>query len=224
MAASNALLVPPRYCWDQTPFRTVAARLGPSTSPAVRLWSAFHVVKDWTAPFRRAFRLCGQARPGRGKLEPHKIQEPFPLMSNLSKHGETCSDKIFFTTFQFQTPKDCLHRGSNSFLVRTKLAEILLSWLPERMMLLVAIGVPSQARKSEEVIPINSERVRDMRRVSVARRFFRLCDSLQVTRIQSGYFATISDPLKVFRCRPGPSTWCIGGTPGPFHSLQGLLC
>ena len=78
MAASNALLVPPRYCWDQTSFRTVAARLDPSTSPAVRLWSAFHVVKDWTAPFRRAFRLCGQARPGRGKLEPHKIQESFP--------------------------------------------------------------------------------------------------------------------------------------------------
>lgn len=60
MAASNALLVPPRYCWDQTPFRTVAARLGPSTSPAVRLWSAFHAVMDWTAPFRRAFRLCRQ--------------------------------------------------------------------------------------------------------------------------------------------------------------------
>ena len=78
MAASNALLVPPRYCWDQTPFRTVAARLGPSTSPAVRLWSAFHAVMDWTAPFRRAFRLCRQARPGRGKLEPRKIQESFP--------------------------------------------------------------------------------------------------------------------------------------------------
>ena len=140
-------------------------------------------------------------------------------MSNLSKHGETCSDKIFFTTFQFSNPKDCLHRGSNSFLVRTKLAEILLSWLPERMMLLVAIGVPSQARKSE-VIPINSERVRDVRRVSVARRFFGCVTHCRLPGSKR-LLATISDPLKVSDADQAPGA--LEGHQDRFHSLQGCF-
>eukprot|EP00435_Cladocopium_sp_Y103_P075429 s332_g57.t1 len=44
-----------------------------------------------------------------------------------------------------------------------------------------------------------------------------------VTRIQSGYFGTMKDPLKVFRCRP--SSWCPGGTPGTCAGgLQGEPC
>ena len=34
----------------------------------------------------------------------------------------------------------------------------------------------------------------------------------EATRIQSGYFATVKDPLQPFRCRPAP--WCPGGMPG----------
>ena len=34
----------------------------------------------------------------------------------------------------------------------------------------------------------------------------------EATRIQSGYFATVNDPLQLFRCRP--AAWCPGGMPG----------
>lgn len=60
LAAKSALRVPPRYCLGPTPCQTVAARLGLSTSPVVRLWSAFHAVRGWTARFHPAFGLCRQ--------------------------------------------------------------------------------------------------------------------------------------------------------------------
>ena len=69
LAAKSALRVPPRYCLGPTPCQTVAAWLGLSTSPVVRLWSAFHAVRGWTARFHPAFGLCRQARPGKNKLD-----------------------------------------------------------------------------------------------------------------------------------------------------------
>lgn len=43
------------------------------------------------------------------------------------------------------------------------------------------------------------------------------------TRIQSGYFATVNDPLQLFRCRP--AAWCPGGMPGTCAGgLKGEPC